>query len=313
MKNNYLNIVFILLLAITLSSCFSDVVIDIEEEKSLIVLNAWFTAGETPIVNVYQSKSIFEGGNFRRLGNARLMLLEDGEELGVLRQDSDGRYVNETIVIKANREYTLKATHDLYPSAVATVKVPELIDAERLNVNHSINEVVESGYAYQQSEINLSIQDEASSDDYYGITVSTDYVYYYDNGFDEDTIRDSHLGSSLESVDPQVDYMYIGYGQIIGIQDDFFNGETYQNTLKSYNDLRYYESSGDNYYSKESSTIIIYKFDKQLYQYFLTLENNQYPEPFTEPSQVYSNVIGGYGILGAASSLRIPIEEERTY
>jgi hypothetical protein len=41
------------------------------------------------------------------------------------------------------------------------------------------------------------------------------------------------------------------------------------------------------------------------------LEYNQYPDPFTEPTQVFTNVENGYGIFATSAVVRIPIEESR--
>jgi len=304
------NIFYLVGLLLLATSCFKDVTIDVDEQESVLVLNGWLKAGETPKVNVFASKPILQKGEIKQINTAVVSLYENEQFIGLMTNNEASSYVNENVTIKPGNSYKVTVEYPAYPKLEATVVVPVRLSSEEVTIEHRTKQVNDGYGTYAESEISLQFKDEMSSEDYYALAVSS-YDLYYDKEYGEDTVYSSYTYGGLESADPTVDEIYYNYNSMIGIKDDLFNGDSYSNVFRSYNDLRYYEYEDDYYYNKNGSSVVFYQFSEALYKYLLSLESNRYPEAFVEPSQVYSNVEGGYGILGASTEFNIEIDEER--
>jgi hypothetical protein len=305
------NIFYLVGLMLLVTSCFKDVTIDVDEQESVLVLNGWLKAGETPKVSVFASKPILQKGEIRQINTAVVNLYENDQLVGLMTRNEQSYYTLDGLTIKPGYKYKITVEYPSYPDLEASVTVPLMLNPDEITIEHRTKQVNDGYGTYSESEISLQFKDEKTSEDYYGLAVSS-YDLYYDKEYGEDTVYNSYTYGGLESADPTVDEIYYNYNSMIGIRDDLFNGESYSNVFRSYNDLRYYEYEDEYSYTKSGSSVVFYQFSEALYKYLLSLENNRYPEAFVEPSQVYSNVKGGYGILGASNELNIEIDEERT-
>lgn len=117
--------------------------------------------------------------------------------------------------------------------------------------------------------------------------VSTDPVFY--DFMDVMSVDDLFGGSE-----------YYGYGAINLFDDSYFDGHQYSVTMTHH----IYTSSGE--YEKPF-TLEVSRVDYGYYQYMKSLNSYQSVDDellgyFTEPTQVYSNVKNGLGVVGAQSN-----------
>ncbi len=307
--NRYTLAILIVGFAIT-TSCFKDVEIDIDENESLIVLNGWLKDKETPAVQLYASKFIFAGGRDELITNANVELFVDDEFATILTfNDSTAQYTAD-ILIEAQRTYTIRVEHPKYPVAEASVEIPAVPTKEDVAIN--LRTVAQVGLYVGSSnsnvsEIDLSINDDGSKENFYLVDIVSNSAYYSEGNATDTMYYEYAYG--FNSDDPIVEYMYTTSNSYLGFRDELFNGKTYSTTLKSYNDLRVIEYKNESDYQRSSNAVRLQNVSGALYKYLISLDNNQYPEPFTEPSQVFSNVKGGYGILGGSSTMQFEITE----
>ncbi|MBK6264246.1 DUF4249 domain-containing protein [Marivirga sp. S37H4] len=311
MKNK---IVFILgIMTFTLLwACEKDIEIEIKETEEKMVLNSWLEAGEAPAVSLSNSIFIFSNKQSAEIENAIVKMFENGKEIGTLTYQTDAElYTNESIIIKDFHEYEIVAEHPEHGEVSAVDRVPEKYGNTDIKMNYK-NNVEENGvWPMYSGEITFEIKDKPNQKNYYlfkHITITEEY----NADVSEDTVvRKSNANYGLEINGSQGKEVYMSGNSFIILNDDIFDGKSTQFRINSYNDLRMSESSGPDYYYKEYHQIEMHQISESLYRYFISLDANQYPDVFTEPSQVYSNIVNGYGILGLSTKQVFTIDEKR--
>jgi len=304
MKNNLKFIIFSLIL---LSACQKEVDLKIDENESKIVLNAWFKTEQHPVVEVNRSTFIFDKRGTDIIQNAEVILFENNEKIGFLEHFGSGFYQNENIKIKPDTEYKIVAKVDGFEDVTAIEKsLMKFNDSEYEFEYESFSNPAGSNYQ-SLSDIKITLKDNSSSEDIYLFLVKdTNKSWSNENPYD--TLYNEFI-TYLNSSDTQIEYIYSpGLGQMQILRDELFNGNDYTINFRT-NDLRKYEYSDEERSYISQNVIEIHKISKSFYLYLKSIENNQYPDPFTEPSQIYTNVENGYGILATSTVSRIQVDE----
>lgn len=304
MKNN-LKLLFLSLFIFL--GCEKEVDLKIDESESKLVLNAWFKTGEHPKVEVNRSTFIFDKRGTDKIQNAEVILFENDKEIGFLEHFGSGFYQNQNIEIKPDTEYKIIAKVDGFEDVSAIEKSLEKINDNDFEFEY---ETVSnpSGTNYQSlSDIKITLQDNGSSEDIYLFLVKETYKSWsHENP--NDTVYNEFI-IYLNSSDTQIEYIYSpNLGQIQILKDELFNGKEYTLNFRT-NDLRKYEYSDEERSYISQNIVEIHKISKSFYLYLKSIENNQYPDPFTEPTQIYTNVENGYGILATSTVTKIQVDE----
>jgi hypothetical protein len=304
MKNNQM---FLILSLFIILGCEKEIDLKIDEDQSKLVLNAWLKTEQHPVLEINRSTFIFDKRGTDRMEDAEVILFEDNEEIGFLEHFGSGFYKNENINIKPNKEYKIIAKADGFDNVTATEKSSEKLkdndfdfDYETISNPHGSN--------YQSiSDVKLTLKDKASAEDIYLFLVKDTYKSW-SNENPEDTTYNEHI-IYLESSDTQLEYVYFpNLGQIQILKDELFNGNEYTVRFRT-NDLRIYKFNDGERSSVSQNIIEIHKISKSFYLYLKSIEYNQYPDPFTEPTQIYTNVKNGYGILATSAVTKIQVED----
>jgi len=304
MKNNLNFIIFSLIL---FSGCQKEVDLKIDENESKLVLNAWFKTEQHPVVEVNRSTFIFDKRGTDIIQNAEVILFENDEEIGFLEHFGGGFYQNENIEIKPDTEYKITAKLDGFEEVTAIEKSLEQFTDNEYEFEYETFPNP-SGSNYQSlSDIEISLKDNGSTEDIYLFLVKDTYKSWtHENP--QDTLYNEFI-INLNSSDTQIEYIYSpNLGQLQILKDELFNGKEYTLNFRS-NDLRKYEYSDEERSYISQNIIEIHKISKSFYLYLKSIENNQYPDPFTEPTQIYTNVENGYGILATSTVSKIQIDE----
>ena len=165
---------------------------------------------------------------------------------------------------------------------------------------------MQHGYE-ERSEIDITIKDKASTDDFYLFRLkNTSKDWNTDNPGDT-TYSENYV--YIESSDIQIEDVYLNsIGNLKILKDEIFNGNEYTIRFNSY-DLRKDVYTDGIYYSEQQNIFEIHRISKSFYLYLKSVEFNQYPDPFTEPTQIFTNVENGYGILATSAVVELPIDE----
>jgi hypothetical protein len=304
MKNN---LKLLLLSLFIFLGCEKEVDLKIDDTDSKLVLNSWLKTEQHPVAEINRSTFIFDKRGTDRIENAEVIIYEDNEEIGFLEHFGSGFYQNENIKINPGKEYKIIAKVNGFDDVVAIEKSPEKFTDSDYDFEY---EPVpsESGSEYQpQSEVKITLKDKASTQDIY-LFLAKDTFKSWSNESPEDTTYNEYI-TYLESSDLQIEYVYSSnLGQIQLLKDELFNGNEYTIRFKT-NDLRKRENSDEERTYISQNIIEIHKISTSFYLYLKSLEYNQYPDPFTEPTQIYTNVKNGYGILATSTVTKIQVEE----
>lgn len=306
MKNN---LKLVLASLIILFGCEKEVDLKIDEDESKIVLNAWLKTEQHPLVEINHSTFIFDKRGTDKIENAEVTLFANNKEIGILEHFESGFYENQNLVIKPDTEYKIIAKVAGFEDVSATDKSSVKLTESDYTFAYKI---VDNQYGPEyesQSEVNITIKDKAATEDFYLFLVK-ETSKSWDSKYPEDTTYYKN-NAYLESIDSQTEIIYLNtIGPIQLLKDELFNGNSYTARLKT-TDLRKKNYSEDDYNTIIQYTVEIHKISKSLYLYFKSLEYNRYPDPFTEPSQIFTNVENGYGIFATSAVVKIPIEETR--
>ncbi|MGM0579793.1 MAG: DUF4249 domain-containing protein [Bacteroidota bacterium] len=303
MKNNLKLIILSLFIFL---GCEKEVELKIDENESKIVLNAWLKTGQDPMVEINRSTFIFDKRGTDKIENAEVILFENNEEVGFLEHFQSGFYKNENIEIKPDSEYKIIAKVDGFEDVTAEEKSSENFAEDDYDFEYK-SEVVNNQYGSgNQSEITFTFQDNASSEDYYLFRLKHSSKRWEINNPEDTSYNESY--SYLESSDLQLEQVYLARtGAMLVLKDEFFNGSEYSIRFKT-NNLSTDFYSDEDYEGISENIFEVHKISKSFYLYLKSIENNQYPDPFTEPTQIFTNVENGYGILATSSIVEIPIE-----
>lgn len=307
MKNS--NKKYAILFALTLlfvAGCETVVEFRGEYVEPQAVLNSVVTAAEP--IRVYYAKSSFILANEPQtnfIGGATVELYINDEFVERL---SPANYVNDwgerrdfylsTIAPTQNDRVTIRARSEEFPEWVsATVEVPCDVMVGEFRIEESGIEGT-SGYHYGTAI--LEISDPQESDNYYWLMGQTlcrnepdDEFPVRGLGFDYTDVvfsegsADSVLGEIIGST----------MGRTAIFDDTLLAGEERYPLQMEWDVSDYYVSNGVLF------QVQCYQMDRHLYKYLRSVELANDNAMFSEPVQIYSNVEGGIGIVGARSRI----------
>lgn len=153
-------ICFFLLSGLLALDCAREVIIDLPEEPSKIVIVGKFTANDTFRVRVTLTQPLYEAEELLAPANAAVTVSKEGEVYAKLfRQGSPGgAYWQSRKLVEPDVDYTINVQIGGYPLASATSAVPKHLDIEPVTVAYdeiSIENLVDGR---QQLRIPLTIQ-----------------------------------------------------------------------------------------------------------------------------------------------------------
>jgi hypothetical protein len=305
MKNN----LKLIILSVSLFlACEKEVELKIDENDSKLVLNAWLKTDRHPLVEVNRSTFIFDKRGTDHIDNAEVILFENDQEIGYLEYFQSGYYQNKNIKIKPDTEYKIMARVDGFEEITAIEKAASKITDEDYEFEFNSIERNNQFGGEKRSEINLTINDNASTEDFYLFRLKATSTEWNTDQPEEDTTYNEYY-EYVEVTDLQTEELYLdGTGSIQVLKDELFNGQEYTVRFNSH-DLRKDIYVNGSYNAIFQYKVEMHKISKSLYLYLKSVENNRYPDPFTEPTQIFSNVVNGYGILATSTVVEIPIEE----
>ena len=278
-----------------------------------IVMNSLFIAGEPFKVNVthtFQPTGVVPKDIF--VGDATVNVFEDGKLKETLTYDREGFYLssqkNKTL---AGRKYSVEVISVKYGKAISNqVLVPDsksFFTYQQIpDLDYSLNRDV------PKDQINVIIQDASSTKNYYGIgfRLKGEKENYGGAWFDLDLER----GSVNEDKNCK-------FNQTIQLNGESQNVKIFSNqcfsgsnpTFRFVVEKAYYYSEKvqqvkGGYYRVINPTLRVFKFDEGYIQYLkLKKQPTDFAKAFEEPHTTYTNVKGGYGIIGAATETVQPL------
>ena len=279
-----------------------------EQSRNMLVINSLVVA-DTSVIRAKVSHSVFflnGHSSLKIINNAHIEVSVNGEKIGTMTFKGS---VNEEAVyeiphtVRSGDRVRISATCSGYEAASAETQVPRgtpivAVDTVTKKGNYNINKCL---------CVNIGFSDNAAEDNYYQVRVKK--ILWVRSQEDTTKIMRQVYNVRLQSEDvvfgssANKDNPIFGYNnKIVGVFDDhLINGKDY--TVKVFSSEIFSGSS----VAGRNDTLEVYlntvSRDYYLFQktYLAYINNNDFSDIFGEPVQIYSNVVGGIGLVGGVA------------
>lgn len=298
------------------SSCEKYLEYDGEDAEPRLVLNGTFTPDSVFSVELSNSSGYVNRGRLNTIPYGKVAVFDsNGQFLDSLIHTINGVYKG-SHTASANKSYSVQASAGSLGSVWASDYIPESVPI--IDWDTTTTYVTEYDYVQKRLQIEYTINDPSSMENFYVIELYiTEYYYlayqydpntgiqWFDTVYHDQPYRSLYNFSTadpilLSEVEADIgETMY--YTDSLAYSDALFNGKTQTFRIV----LDYYQGEGVNIDMELKSCSEAY------YKYNRTLENYYYTEgdPFSQPVQVFNNIEnGGLGIWAGYSTWVINIE-----
>ncbi len=301
-------ILFYSIILLFIVSCQKE--INIPDTGRKIVINGLINTNDTLAVHI--SKSLYIGDSTKllttdSLTDATVIIYENNQLSDTLTYQKNKTYGLNTdrlvnykgnyLVPKSGKEYKLMIKYAGYPDVYSTTRIPNIVKIEKVDTS-----VVTLSGTFEEWQCNISLicdiqfTDTENEENYYLFNV---YRSFDDN---------DAVGIELICNDPVVEEeLRKGTMQFgLAFSDKTINGKTYRLRIILEGANIGMPFCDDNYPFPPHKTSIyfrLYSIPKEYFKYIQTLNlfYKNYNNPLAEPTQVYSNIEGGYGIFAGAA------------
>jgi hypothetical protein len=341
---NLIKIFLVFALAIIVVSCENEIEFNGNELQSMMVINGFVSPDSVVKVHVSKSKFFLEDDtNFDNITDAIVQLWVNDELKGEMQNSGNGYYIS-NYTPSANDKIKVTASSDIFKNVNCSVEIPRAtpvlaVDTTEKTYNkysteiyrydETTGEVVTHTAVYRNFTVmaQVAFHDSLNYDNYYLLKVNSRKTYTDGSiRLSECYINSDDIVFGSNSDDAAGVLVEDVYNQFYEFNDELINGKTYKlsfslpvSALVSEIDETGKEVIDDytNYYRPVKSELVIqlYSITKSFYLYLRTIEASGNSSGFlSEPVQVYTNVIGGIGILGGynvyTKTIELPVNYE---
>lgn len=336
MKNTYIQLAITLLLTVFIVSCETEIEFNGKETAPSMVINSILNPDSAVKVHITKSKFFLDlDGPFDPITNATVQLYANDKLIEALNSTGNGYYTgtykpfpgdiikiiarnNEFDNVYSSTEIPVTASIKSVDTTSTTTKTSPLIYSGSYNDEGYLNTDTVGTISEKKIKFTINIADRANYKNFYRLKVK--HRSYYDNGTysEHNTYFNSEdlvFGSTSETElfeEENTNYYH-------EFNDNLFDGKTYGLTFSistfQYNYFPGKEPEEDPWSPTTIKQEILINIESisPAYYYYLNsrAKNNAYIEIFSEPVQIYNNIVNGIGILGAYNTsitvIRMPL------
>jgi hypothetical protein len=273
----------------------SEIEIDLPEHEPLLVLNSLITPSDTLRIMLTKSQDILSNDPVNiYVPNAQIELVRNGEVVdGAFFVNTQFQYVSPSVFPQPGDEFEITVSVAGFPEVSATATVPRpaaLFSAEEMGVRVVFDGADRKIIRFEMEE------DLPEQNNYYEVVIAqvTDYESSERIGYE-----DFFFETSIS-------------WQEITLHGVAFTGEAISG--KTSVEIEAFQQA---YYGESTYFLELRSVSKDYYEYVTTLAahiENQQQELFSgEPVPMFSNVEGGYGLVGAYSAAQLELELSRDF
>lgn len=295
---------FLVIFSFLFVSCEKEIEFVGEGKQPLLVLDAILENHEVP--KVYLTRSVFFLTNntdqsSKEISGATVVLTNlDLNESYVLANTPSTGYYTGTVPIEPNTNYKIEVSYPNFKTITSQLKTVNDMVLDDIDTSSSVVQELYFGNSAVFS-INLKFQDPIGAN-FYSIDLdSHEKIGEYDS--------DSVLLSSYNTIsshfpgttDPSSKFYY---NSTLFFDDIFFQGQykVMPTTVSIYNFFNPdYETGGYEQREILKWRATLCSMTEDTYLYFKSIPKNQGGSPFSDPTNVYTNVENGLGIFGSVS------------
>lgn len=284
---NYLPILLVLL--VFLAGCEKELPFKDEVTKSKLVLNSIVSSDSVWTVHVSRSLSVLDSGQLDAVSDATVNIFDDSDNLVTnLTFRGQGLYESDSAKPQPGQSYRIEATAPGYDPVSVVEAIPEAVDVIGVDVVRTYN---------ADSTVNMAMEitfaDPAGQANFYRFEMEMDLTIH----IAQDTQRlvfPLEMTCTDPNIEPEggVDGVY----DYLLLRDANFDGQNYAlkfSTIGTFSDQYVTAVARLTLISRSEA---YYNYRRSVQSYLETAGN-----PFAQPVQVYSNVVGGFGIFAGST------------
>lgn len=292
--NISIKIILFVFITTFFGACEKDLNIKIDDKyvSPLLVLNARLVEGDSIIVNLSSTVSVFDNSGPSFISDAKIQLYDNGNLVGDLIPMNQGYYYS-TLTCAIGHTYKFTCSYQSLPAIEASTTIPDPAHITIVKVERMLASEVWG----HKANITFRINDDGNIKNYYKLG-------RLDTGVNSLSFYNSYTTSDV-ALSSSDGFISEGNYQVDEFNDDLFNGENREFTVSTAeNSIPVNGAPNKAFYFQ------IYSLDENNFKYTKSyrkyLENNS--NPFTEPTQVYSNVKNGLGAVISENPYKVLIQ-----
>lgn len=296
----------LLVLVVLLNACTKDIDLPIPETSPRLVINGVLEPDSIFVLNLSNSVSAKSGNLPSYINDGIVQVYENGSLLKELKLNNsiyqsqwgttiEGNYLDSTFVPLAGHTYEFKASKAGFNTVVAKVTVPNKANCDTMSVKDIVI-TNGGGFGGSQSNPGKSIKFKITDQDLSNRNYYLVRVRQFDSslngmlmaGIGTNNIDLQEL-NGLQGANESADVLYFS--------DELFSNGVFEGEVH----YEIYKQASWGSFSAGIYFLEVLNVTKDYYLYLQSVDsyNNSNGNPFAEPSQITSNVIDGYGMIGA--------------
>ena len=308
MKIKHKNIIILIFitLIVSLLSCRKVIDVKLPTKDGKIVINSFFNDKEQLTINISNSLHILDTMDIKFLDEAEVNVFENNAFKEKLTNIGYGNFIAKTFTPSKEFTYKVYAKYGDLKQAYSENIIPnpiKIISVDTSTVyvtgTNGMYQGNGGGGSYPQYQLKIKFKDPENIRNYYSLKIYLKNQYYYYKNtsdtkyFDYSTVYFTSNDLVIET---------FNNGESALFSDDFLNGKEYNLLI---NIDKYNFSFTDNHVLIELNSV---SKDYYLYNKSYSLYQSVKGDPFSEPVQVYNNIVNGYGIFAGYSSDTLGID-----
>ena len=302
--------IHILLLLILFAGCYKDIELyqdNTVEQKPVIY--SYLTTDS--LIKVFVTRTAYPGqlDTSIWLNDAKVSIYQNGqllddnlrlEKITIPDEAPASAYVSSFKPVAGN-SYTIKV-EALGQQASASIDMPTPVNIKNFEAISTSIDTSLAAYGMLPSlsgTLKITFDDPGDQENYYLLTVFTTVPHITLTYNDTTVVLEWHNNSLISPLSQNS-----SAGMLVNIPPDYINGVGYVFSDLRYNgqEVTYLINVDGPVYDKNDSIKIyagLISIDKSLYEYYIDAHENQQSRmsPFSEASNIYTNVTGGYGLV----------------
>ncbi len=282
---------------VMLTACEKEIKVKVPEYQSKLVINSNTEVGDSFRVTIGKSMGIlkYKAGQDLQIKDATVLLYEGNKLADTMRYDIFAGVYTSKILAKQGVSYSISAKVGNGQEATANTKVPSYVPIQ------SVQRIAKARLdidGVQQDELRIKFTDPPGQGDYYVLSIIKPMDTLDEYGY---TGCINTVDASVESIyNEEIDQNTCLDGGVIFIRDALFNGTTKE--LRLFVQSAYIEP-----YIIDGQTVnAIVVLRHVTEDYFRFKKSYKFASanagnPFSEPTNVYTNVKNGYGVFSVMS------------
>lgn len=300
------------------TACENEIELEVDFLEESMVMNAVFFPNHYPYVKFHKTINPldFDYGYFHQLDNVEARVIdENGNIINLypLKNEFNQEeneiffYTDTTFIVEAGKKYSLEAYHPAYGALSTEGRVPEFPDPASIDITY-LNLVKNTGsdeFIIDNPEtpnfLNLTFHKTSESQEY--VLISATHTIDAYEEYEDDIYQSVGFSSSI-FLNARLHSQY-GNGIFIDLRNYPLGELQFQIEASVLRNMMSPEERA--YYANvEEYVAVNFSFaSTDTFNYLYSKLNNSIDDPFQEPSPVYNNIEGGYGIMVCYNELNI--------